>query len=57
MGERYSKPLSTRKVWTPDEVKLLGKDSDRNLARKFGCSLRAVKTKRCRLGIPAPEAY
>jgi hypothetical protein len=41
-----------RPLWTPDEDKLLGTDSDSRIAKRLGRSPGAVRSRRCALGIP-----
>ena len=44
--------VPTLRPWTPAEEALLGKMPDDELARKIGCSLQAVGSRRRRRGIP-----
>ena len=44
-------PSSSRRPWTAEEDSLLGTKSDRALARKFGRTVKAVKTRRRLKGV------
>lgn len=43
--------------WSPEQISLLGTDTDRAIATKIGRSLGAVETKRADLGIPAHRQH
>jgi hypothetical protein len=40
------------KLWTPEEEKLLGTDTDKAIARRLGRSALAVRARRASLGLP-----
>ena len=46
---------SSRHRWTPEQDVLLGKFPNETLARRLGCTVKAVQARREALGIPAPS--
>jgi hypothetical protein len=53
----HGNPCPSKIEWTPERVALLGKKTDADLARTFGCNRRAVSYRREILGISAvPKA-
>jgi hypothetical protein len=45
---------SSRHRWAPEQDVLLGKFTDQILARRLGCTVKAIQARREALGIPAP---